>query len=64
MIDERMTIVTVSDNGIGLQMPAANSEGTGLNNIRQRVEAIGGTLSIDSNDRQGTEINIEIGPEA
>ena len=62
MIDERMTIVTVSDNGIGLQMPAANSEGTGLNNIRQRVEAIGGTLSIDSNDRQGTEINIEIGP--
>lgn len=49
---------TVQDNGIGFDQDSA-SEGMGLHNIRQRVSAFDGKLSIYSSD-QGTEINVDI----
>ena len=61
MVDERLTVVNVSDNGHGLPPQLSdNTEGSGLNNIRERVKALGGRLDIFSEAEKGTEINIEL----
>ena len=61
MVDERLTMVNVSDNGHGLPPQLSdNTEGSGLNNIRERVKALGGRLDIFSEAEKGTEINIEL----
>lgn len=49
---------TVQDNGVGFDHDSV-SDGMGLRNIRQRVSAFDGKLSIYSSD-QGTEINVDI----
>lgn len=51
------TAINVSDDGKGL-LPQ-ESDGSGLDNIRQRVTAIGGVMDIDAKPGKGTEINIE-----
>jgi signal transduction histidine kinase len=45
--------VEITDDGIG---GAAQSAGSGLKGLRDRVEALGGTFDIDSADGQGTRI--------
>jgi signal transduction histidine kinase len=50
--------VTVSDDGRGLQ-PGAMSRGYGLTNMRERVEALGGQLHVDS-PGWGTRIVVEV----
>ena len=47
-------LLTVQDNGHG----GIREEGSGLRGMRERVEALGGSFSIDST--QGTRLNIEI----
>jgi len=49
----------VQDNGCGFN-PSATTEGTGLQNIRTRVEAYNGLLDIDSKADEGTEVNGEL----
>jgi signal transduction histidine kinase len=49
--------VRVADDGIG---GAATGEGSGLAGLRDRVEALGGWLSIDSPAGTGTRISCEI----
>jgi signal transduction histidine kinase len=49
---------TVQDDGIGFDLKTA-SEGMGLHNLRQRVAAFQGKVSIYSSDN-GTEINVEL----
>ncbi|MCX7875287.1 MAG: ATP-binding protein [Melioribacteraceae bacterium] len=55
----------ISDNGIGfnpekvLKRSGLNG-GMGLLNIKERVDSIGGTLKIDSQDKNGTVIIIEL----
>jgi signal transduction histidine kinase len=46
---------TVADDGVGFE-PARTSLGTGLLGIRDRVEALGGTLDIRSRPRSGTNV--------
>ena len=48
----------ISDNGHGFDVNQVN-QGSGLRNIRERVNLVNGTIQIDS-DSEGTKIDIEI----
>ena len=50
---------TVEDNGCGFN-PNAPTQGTGLQNIKNRIEAYNGTLHIDSKLGEGTEVSGEL----
>jgi signal transduction histidine kinase len=52
-------VVTVTDNGLGFEM-GANPLGVGLIGMRERVEAVGGTLLINSAVGHGTEIRVAV----
>jgi signal transduction histidine kinase len=52
-------IITVADNGHGFATDPAPASGNGLANMRQRLERIGGRLSLESRPGQGTEIKME-----
>jgi len=52
--DDRRTVLWVEDNGRG----AAGREGNGIRGMRERVEALGGRLEIQSS--QGTRLTAEI----
>jgi two-component system, NarL family, sensor histidine kinase UhpB len=55
--------VEVRDNGIGFDVGEATStreRGLGLFGMRERVELIGGTFSIESQPREGTCINVRV----
>jgi signal transduction histidine kinase len=57
--------LTVSDNGIGFQVPSIDSlKSAGLQNIRARVQSFNGQFDIDSQPGKGTEITVEfeLGP--
>ena len=64
------TAVNVSDDGKGIETPPLTPQpnpdpfrkegGMGLQNIRERVEALHGRLDISSKPGEGTEINIEL----
>ena len=58
VVNEEATTINVSDNGNG--QIYLESDGSGLRNIRERLEAIGGRMDIYSKPDEGTEINIEI----
>ncbi len=61
VIDESMIRVSVNDNGKGFDPEAAlSSEGFGLRLIRERVEMLGGTMSIESAVGQGSQISFEM----
>ncbi|MCO5286651.1 MAG: sensor histidine kinase [Chitinophagaceae bacterium] len=52
--------VIISDNGKGFDTKAASSGGIGLRNISDRVEIMGGNLTINSEISKGTTVNIRI----
>ncbi|MBQ9470762.1 MAG: tetratricopeptide repeat protein [Bacteroidales bacterium] len=58
MADAQNVVLNVCDNGNGLH--SSDAEGFGLQNIRNRVAAIGGELTIFAEQGVGMEINIEI----
>ena len=73
MEDEALTVVTVADDGKGLPPgiatdskprkadgDKAQTAGSGLRNIRDRVSAIGGTFTLKSVPDKGTEATIEL----
>jgi signal transduction histidine kinase len=49
--------VTVSDDGVGGADPAG---GSGLRGLRDRVEALGGWLAVDSPEGAGTTISAQL----
>ena len=49
--------LSISDNGVGGADP---TRGSGLIGLRDRVEAVGGTLAIDSRPRQGTHVTVAL----
>ena len=57
-------VLVIEDDGKGFDTGSINSSqpnhGIGLISIRERVEAFGGTLTIDSSKSSGTEIIVEI----
>jgi signal transduction histidine kinase len=56
-IDEGRLCLSVRDDGVGGADPA---RGSGLIGLKDRVEAIGGTISIESPPQQGTRIEVEL----
>lgn len=62
--DEARVALTVSDDGVGFHYPPAGS-GTpkaswGLGTMRERAEAIGAALRIDSAPGKGTRVSVEV----
>jgi signal transduction histidine kinase len=51
--------INVQDDGKGFE-PEENTKGAGLQNIRNRINSVGGTLNILSSKEKGTEIIIDI----
>lgn len=55
----------VEDDGRGFELasippPGVNTRGLGLMGMRERVEVLGGTLTIDSTSGQGTHLRLEV----
>jgi signal transduction histidine kinase len=50
----------ITDDGRGLPDTDINSRGYGLQNMRQRVEELGGSINIEGSPGQGTAIRIEV----
>ncbi len=51
-------ILTVQDNGRGFQIDQVPSSHLGLNIMRERAQAIGATLTVESQPGQGTQITV------
>jgi len=51
--------MTIADDGVGFD-PARPGGGQGLRNMRERVEALGGRLEVQSVDNRGTRLTIEL----
>ena len=56
---EGLTIV-VEDMGVGFDMAKLKSKGIGLQNLKNRIEKIGGIYHLESTINKGTTIIIEI----
>ncbi len=52
--------LTIADDGVGFDPGAALGSGLGLISMRERVEAVGGTFSIDANPADGTRLHVSI----
>jgi ligand-binding sensor domain-containing protein/two-component sensor histidine kinase len=52
--------MTISDNGIGIDLSSLNGNGNGLNNFKQRAKEIGGEIKITSEKTKGTMIGLVI----
>lgn len=50
--DNNYLIIRVSDNGVGINVEQLRRFGNGLNNMRRRMESIGGSFFIESNEQQ------------
>ena len=53
--DERVTLL-IADNGRGVPVDANGREGFGLQSMRERLEAVGGTTTIESSPTGGTRV--------
>ncbi len=51
--------ITVEDNGIGIHITDQQLTGLGMKNIRERVTALSGTITIDTGEKSGTSVYIE-----
>jgi signal transduction histidine kinase len=48
--------LTISDDGVGFNIDGTPNRGLGLISMRERVEAVGGTLSVFSKPGSGTRV--------
>jgi len=57
--------VTVEDDGIGISAnsPSISKPGIGLTSVKQRVQAIKGTIALQTGQNEGTSIYMEFEPE-
>ncbi|HLZ56007.1 MAG TPA: sensor histidine kinase [Ktedonosporobacter sp.] len=49
-------VLSISDNGCGFDAAKLNGSGVGLHSMQERMEALGGTVSIESTIGQGTHL--------
>jgi len=52
--------LSVVDNGVGFDVEAAWSKGIGLVSMKERVEAVGGSLEIRSSTGAGTSVEVTV----
>ena len=57
--DGRHVLLSVRDNGRGMDRELAPSRGRGLRNMAQRAAAVGGTLTVDG-DRRGCAVTLSL----
>jgi signal transduction histidine kinase len=57
-VDRERLLLTVSDNGRGCEPAAISGKGRGVNNMKKRAAALGGSIAITS--AQGTCVSLEI----
>lgn len=62
---DRRLVITVEDDGKGFDPKnkpekGVNTEGVGLMNLRNRVQLLAGTLTIDTAQGKGTSVQIEV----
>lgn len=61
---EKSIVLLIDDDGVGFDLKKKTSEtgvkGIGLMSMRERVETLNGTISIETQENKGTEILIEI----
>lgn len=62
-IDSTSVRLLIKDNGVGLSS-RESKRGLGLTGVRERVEALGGLFSLESQSGQGTCVTIEIPSQA
>ena len=53
-------VLEIDDDGRGFKPGRGSSRGQGLRNMRERVEAIGGTFSVESSSGDGTTIRAQL----
>ena len=53
-------ILTIADEGVGFDMDAVASKGIGIVSMRERVEAFGGILTIQSKAGRGTRLEVSL----
>lgn len=49
----------IADNGIGIEEDVVHGGGFGFNNMRKRMEAIGGNFAIESSSKKGVRVILE-----
>jgi signal transduction histidine kinase len=52
--------LSISDNGIGFDVQAAQKSGLGLISMRERTRLVNGTIDIESRPRSGTTVHVQI----
>jgi NarL family two-component system sensor histidine kinase LiaS len=52
-----IVVLIIADNGIGFDISVDGGLGMGLHSMRERIEALGGEFSVDSEPGQGTRIS-------
>ena len=57
---EGQTQLTITDDGDGFDPQRQNGQGVGLKSMRERVEALGGTLEIESMPGKGTRLLVAL----
>jgi signal transduction histidine kinase len=60
--EDRRVLARIEDEGQGFAPEAVGAEGQGigLSTMRERVEMLGGTLTIDSSPGAGTRVTVEL----
>jgi signal transduction histidine kinase len=53
-------VLDVHDDGVGFAPNEARSDGAGLRTMRERAEALGGTLTVESSPGEGTTVALEL----
>src|SRR5438094_6011405 len=57
---DESAVLEIDDDGRGFKPGRGSSRGQGLRNMRERVEAIGGTFSVESASGEGTTIRVQL----
>jgi len=57
---DESAVLEIDDDGRGFKLGRGSSRGQGLRNMRERVEAIGGTFSVESASGEGTTVRAQL----
>jgi NarL family two-component system sensor histidine kinase LiaS len=60
VVENDQVVMNISDDGIGFDIAAVEGKGVGLQSMRERVEAWGGNLRVESIPGQGTRLTAQI----
>jgi signal transduction histidine kinase/ligand-binding sensor domain-containing protein len=59
-VENGLVVIAIRDNGKGFDASTESQLGNGIRNMRQRIESVGGKLSVQSSSGSGTIVRMEI----